>query len=103
MSLASIANRNATYYEILPTLSTSKQMILRELQRLGEHGATRHELAKLTGLPLSSVCGRIADLEAARMVDSTHRVRDTEYGKSATVVVLVPGLVDSRLVQKELF
>jgi predicted ArsR family transcriptional regulator len=84
MSVHSITNRNETFWG-LENLSVAKQRIMGVLiARPG--GATRHEIAEALGMPLSSVAGRVCELEAEGLVISTEETRPTPYGKTATVV-----------------
>ena len=95
--------RNATYHEILPELDNVQRSIVAKLRELGSTGATRHELAIALNRPISSMCARIHELEEAHVVVETGGTRETQYGKPATVVRLVPRLCDSQLVQQDLF
>lgn len=84
MSVHSVANRNATFWS-LENLSVAKRRIVEFLlSRPG--GATRHEIAAALGMPLSSVAGRVCELETEGWVVSTEETRPTPYGKTATVV-----------------
>jgi predicted transcriptional regulator len=58
-------------------LGKTRQAVLDALRGCGP--LTRHELADVTGLPLSSVCGRVNELikagEAQELVEDGRRVR----------------------------
>ena len=47
---------------IQPHAHTQQRLVLDTLRAWGP--STRHELAAMTGLPLSSICGRVAELVA---------------------------------------
>ena len=59
-----------------------------DLLTIKPNGLTRHEIAAELGVPLSSVCGRVKELEEAGFVHSTAETRATQHGKPATVVKL---------------
>lgn len=101
MSLSSISNRNAVFHS-LTNLSAVKHRICRLLERTPS-GLTRHEIAEALGMQLSSVCGRVNELEHCDppLVVSTKETRKTDVGnKPATVVRLV---YDDRPTQQTLF
>lgn len=96
--------RDQTYQEILGEVSGVHREVIQKLRDLGSLGATRHELAYLLNRPISSMCGRINELEAAGIVVETGGTRTTQYGKEATVVSLAPRLLcDDKLLQQYLF
>lgn len=96
-------NRNATYYSVLSDQPKVRRDVLEAIADSGSDGITRHELADKLRRPLSSMCARVSELEDAGHVVETSRSRQTQYGGSATVVVLSPSLVVGGLVQKTLF
>lgn len=98
MSIESETNRDRVYHA-LQDLPDVKQRIVRLLERK-PNGLTRHEIAAELGLPLSSVCGRVKELESDGWVHSTGETRETQYGKPATVVCMTHR---NRPVQLELF
>ena len=98
MSIESETNRNRVYHA-LQDLPEVKQRIVRLLERK-PNGLTRHEIAAELGMPLSSVCGRVKELEDAEFVHSTGETRETPYGKPATVICITHR---NRPVQLELF
>ena len=98
MSIESETNRDRVYHA-LQGLSEVKQRILGLLERK-PNGLTRHEIAAELGMPLSSVCGRVKQLEDAEFVHSTGETRETPYGKPATVICITHR---NRPVQLELF
>lgn len=86
MSVYSEQNRNATYHS-LEDLSKSKRRIVDLLTR-EPNGLTRHEIGERLRMPLSTVCGRVSELEGDGWIFSTDDTRETQYGKQATVVRL---------------
>jgi predicted transcriptional regulator len=95
--------RDATYQEILGEVTGVHREVLKKLRELGEIGATRHELAQMLNRPISSMCGRIHELEEAGLVVESGETRITQYGKEATVVRLSERLSNTKLVQQSLF
>jgi predicted transcriptional regulator len=49
-------------------------------------GLTRYELAERTNRPVSSVCGRINELEKLGLVNEADESRPTPYGGNAVVM-----------------
>jgi DNA-directed RNA polymerase specialized sigma24 family protein len=98
VSIESETNRDRVYHA-LQDLPVVKQRIVRLLERK-PNGLTRHEIAAELGMPLSSVCGRVKELEDAEFVHSTAETRETPYGKPATVICITHR---NRPVQLELF
>ena len=88
MGLIAEQNRNQHYESILGTLSHGRRKVLEAISAAGSYGATRYELAKKLNLPVSSVCGRVNELEKERYVVETEAKRPTEHGGMATVVSL---------------
>lgn len=86
MSVHSETNRDEVFYA-LENLPKVKRRIC-ELLELHANGCTRHEMAAELSMPLSSVCGRVKELEQAGFVYSTEETRETPHGKPATVVCL---------------
>lgn len=84
MSVHSETNRNAVF-DSLEALPKVKRRIV-DLLLANPNGFTRHEIGEQLGLPLSTVCGRVTELETVGLVFSTDETRPTQYGKSATVV-----------------
>jgi hypothetical protein len=95
--------RDSTYQEILGEVTGVHREVVQKLRDLGSIGATRHELAHLLNRPISSMCGRIHELEDAGIVIETGETRPTQYGKEATVVRLAPRLCAGKLTQPSLF
>lgn len=98
MSIHSETNRDRVFVS-LEQLPEVKQRILRLLERK-PNGLTRHEIAAELAMPLSSVCGRVKELEEIGWVYSTQQTRETPHGKPATVVCLMHR---EKPVQMELF
>lgn len=85
MSKNGEANRDLAYLDLSQEgLSNAQKVILQALER---EGLTRHELAEVCNMPLSSVCGRVSELEEIGLVKTTSEKRLTQYGKPATIVV----------------
>lgn len=95
--------RDATYHDVLGEVAGVQREVVQKLRELGSAGATRHELAKMLNRPISSMCGRIAELEHRGIVIESGETRQTQYGKEATVVRLAPRLLNNYLVQQSLF
>lgn len=98
MSVHSEQNRNDVFYS-LEQLPKVKRRIV-DLLNVSVRGLTRHEIASQLGLPLSSVCGRVSELETEGWLVSTDETRTTQYGKPATVICIKHR---TALVQGELF
>jgi predicted transcriptional regulator len=85
MSINSQANRDAVYFDLaMEDCSRAQRSILKALEN---GGLTRHEIAEVCNMPLSTVCGRISELEEKGLVRTSADKRTTQYGKPATVVV----------------
>ena len=85
MSKNGTANRDLAYLDFaLDKLSRAQTAIL---QALEQEGLTRHELAEVCNMPLSSVCGRVSELEEIGLVKTSSDKRLTQHGKPATIVV----------------
>lgn len=86
-------NKVETYHATRPRHKGDRLAILRLLRRIPE-GLTRHQVAAILGMPLTTVCGRVNELKRMGDVRETGERRPTEAGKSATVVVYVAGVTD---------
>jgi predicted transcriptional regulator len=85
MSVNGEANRDAVFFDLaVEDCSKSQRSILKALE---QGGLTRHEIAEACKMPLSTVCGRISELEEKGLVRTSTEKRSTQYGKPATVVV----------------
>jgi predicted transcriptional regulator len=85
MSINGEANRDLAYLDLAQeTLSRAQKAILKALEK---EGLTRHELAEVCNMPLSSVCGRVSELEEIGLVKTTSEKKLTQHGKPATIVV----------------
>lgn len=87
MGNLAVVVRDSTYHGL--TLSGVSALVIEKLRELGSRGATRHELAEMLNRPISSMCGRINELEKAKLVVENGETRPTQFGKEATVIVLV--------------
>ena len=86
MSVHSENNRDNVFYS-LEQLPEAKRRICVLLED-SPNGLTRHEIAAALVMPLSTVCGRVTELEESGWVVSTAETRQTQHGKPATVVCL---------------
>ena len=86
MGAISTENRNAHYLAIQPTLTSSQLQVLIALDAAEPRGLTRYELADRTNRPVSSVCGRINELEKLGLVTEADESRPTPYGGNAVVM-----------------
>jgi predicted transcriptional regulator len=85
MSITGEANRDLAYFDLaIEKLSRAQKTILKALEKAGR---TRHELAEVCNMPLSSVCGRVSELEEIGLVKTTSEKKLTQHGKPATIVV----------------
>jgi len=85
MSVQGEANRDAVYFALaMEDCSGAQKAILKALEN---GGLTRHEIADVCRMPLSTVCGRVSELEEKGLVKTSSDKRSTQYGKPATVVV----------------
>lgn len=64
-----------------------RERIIERMQLLGSTGATRDELSIDLEMPLPTVCGRMSELVAERIVYETKARRKTRTGSSAVVMV----------------
>lgn len=84
MSIHSEHARGVAEYMARDGMSESKRQILECLETRG--GMTREELAAELRKPLTTICGRVRELEQAGAVVSTAETRPTQYGRPASVV-----------------
>lgn len=61
-----MSTKYASYLRTIDTLGEKQRLVYEAIDR--HRGASRSELATLTGLRLSSVCGRVNELVASGMV-----------------------------------
>jgi predicted ArsR family transcriptional regulator len=80
VSVYSEQNRNATFHS-LEDLSDSKRRIIELLTR-EPNGLTRHEIGERLRMPLSTVCGRVSELEGDGWLFSTDDTRETQIRKA---------------------
>ena len=86
-------NKVETYYATRPRHKGDRLAIVDILRRIPD-GLTRHQIAAVLGMPLTTVCGRVNELKRLGEVRETGERRPTEAGKSATVVVYVEQATD---------
>lgn len=104
MGIIARDNRNAQYDAILTTLPKSRAEVLAKLAECEPTGgATRHELSQYLNRPLSSICGRMAELESAGLVVETEEKRETQFGGMAVVMRIAPSLRFRGYMQGRLF
>lgn len=68
-------------------LSRDQRTIVQYVREQREHGATRYEIHRATGIKYSTVCGRCNELVSDGKLLSTTRKRKTDTGASAFVLV----------------
>ena len=88
---ASVRNRNKVKRDIKPRLSGQRLRVLEFVKTRGIEGATRHEIAEGLGIPLQSVCGRVAELLDKRWPEllETDAKRETQFKQPAVVLVAI--------------
>ena len=84
MSVHSRQTRDAALAS-LDELGVTQRRIV-ELLLARPDGLTREQIADELFRPLSSICGRVAELAARGLVVSTADTRPTRYGREATIV-----------------
>lgn len=67
-----------------------RERIIERMRMLGSTGATRDELSIDLEMPLPTVCGRMSELMAEKVVHETKARRKTRTGSSAVVMVYGP-------------
>jgi DNA-directed RNA polymerase specialized sigma24 family protein len=78
------ATSRAAAESIRPFIAGKRERVYRAIEAAGTKGATREEIADATGMPLSSVCGRVNELLAKYL--KVIGERKTKYGKPAEVL-----------------
>lgn len=88
---ASVRNRNKVKRDLKPQLSGQRLRVLDYIKSRGLDGATRHEVAIGIGIPLQSVCGRVAELLDKRWPEliETAEKRETQFKQPAVVLVAI--------------
>lgn len=70
-----------------PKSGTRRMQVLEALVSAGQRGLTRHEIVQVTGIPLSSVCGRVDELIGkGAWARETGKERMGPYGTPNAVV-----------------
>ena len=67
---------------IKPKIKTKREMVY-DLVKL--KASTNYEISDELDMPLSSVCGRIRELQILNLVEDSGLRRETKYGKQAIV------------------
>lgn len=80
--------RNESYQSILSDLPSSQAKVYQAVAERGERGATREEIAQLTGMKLSSVCGRVKELLDSAELNESPTPRTGSSGKPNSVLVV---------------
>jgi len=86
MARISEQNRNDHYDAILATAPQSRARVFLALADAEPRGLTRFELAQVTKLPVSSICGRVNELEKTNLIVETDEKRDTPNGGTSVVL-----------------
>jgi predicted transcriptional regulator len=89
MSTNGEQTRNESYQSEQPVVAGKRAVVLEFVQARGSRGATREEIAGGAGLSLSSVCGRVNELEEAGLLQTTSMRRIGKSGKGNSVVCAV--------------
>lgn len=90
-------NRNDVYESLQPELSGMRLYVFELLVAAGDKGLARHEIVDASiranakdkskrTLKLSTVCGRVNDLEKLGLIEETGERRATDSGKTAVVI-----------------
>jgi predicted transcriptional regulator len=90
MGRRSEINRDEHYDAIVPEMPHSRREVFLELRSSEPRGLTRYELAERLRRPVSSICGRMKELEDSGMVVDTDETRPTTYGGKAVVMRIAP-------------
>jgi predicted transcriptional regulator len=89
MSVQGEQNRNQVYYDqSIAKCSAAQRAIVSALET---GGLTRHEIASKLNMPLSTVCGRVSELEEIGLVRTTDETRMSPHGKPACIVIATFG------------
>ena len=67
---------------IKPKIKTKREMVY-DLVKL--KASTNYEISDELEMPLSSVCGRVHELQELNLVENSGMTRKTKYGKQAIV------------------
>jgi hypothetical protein len=92
MGRTSEQNRNDHYDAILATTPRSRAEVFLALADAEPRGLTRYELAELLKRPVSSICGRVHELEQSELVVETEDKRDTPFGGTSVVLRIAANL-----------
>lgn len=88
MATVGEVTRNESYHSLLADMPTARAKVFQAVADCGDRGATREEIAELTGMKLSSVCGRVKELLDAAEIDESPTPRTGSSGKPNSVVVV---------------
>jgi predicted transcriptional regulator len=90
MGSTSEQNRNDHYDAILATTPRSRAEVFLALADAEPRGLTRYELAEKLKRPVSSICGRVHELEQTDLIVETDDKRQTPYGGESVVLRIAP-------------
>jgi hypothetical protein len=84
-----LRNRRQVHDQGKPRHNKDEMRILEFLGRVGDTGATRHEISVALEMAYTTVSGRVADLKRKSEVKDTAEKRPTPTGSPACVVVRI--------------
>ena len=67
---------------IKPKIKTKREQVY---QLIKLNPLTNYQIADELDMPLSSVCGRVHELQELNLVENSGQTRETKYGKQAIV------------------
>ena len=67
---------------IKPKIKTKRELVF---ELLKTQSFTNYQISDELGMPLSSVCGRVHELQELNLVENSGLTRKTKYGKQAIV------------------
>jgi hypothetical protein len=82
------------YHDMGPRLGDQQRAIVAFLAHNAHRDYTRNEIAQATGMRLSAVCGRVAELLQLQMVHESPRRPDRHTGVNAHPVKLAGGQLE---------
>ena len=76
---------------IKPKIKTKREQVY---QLIKLNPLTNYQIADELDMPLSSVCGRVHELQELNLVENSGQTRETKYGKKAIVWQLKKKKID---------
>ena len=67
---------------IKPKIKTKRELVF---ELLKTQSFTNYQISDELGMPLSSVCGRVRELQILNLIEDSGTRRDTPFGKTAIV------------------